>query len=421
MSEDDFKKTVLDSSVRLLTKAMPGTRSISLCVLMQAGSRDEEEHQQGLSHLLEHVLFKGTEKMNARQIAEAFDFIGADINAATAREYTTVYTRVMEEYLDRAVEIIVDMIREPLLDDNDLASEKQVVLEEINMHLDSPDEIVHDYLSKTMWGSHPLGHSVLGRHETISGSNSGILREFMRERYVGKRIVVVGTGAVDHGSIADLISRSFSGVKPGDAALRDDSIEPVKGVYIYRKDTEQAHIAIGSKGLPGGHSDRFALYIMDNILGGSMSSRLFQKIREELGLVYSIYSFSSMFTGMGMVGIYCGTHPEKAQQVLEMIIGELAGIRKNGFSATELERSKNHIKGGLLISSENSASVMNRIAKSEIQSGEHLSIDEVSTRIEKVTLDDLCRVFDATWGSGSASLAVVGPVDDGELSLSDDI
>ncbi|MBN2168622.1 MAG: insulinase family protein [Actinobacteria bacterium] len=421
INEDGFNKTVLDSSIRLLTKKMPGARSISLCVLIQAGSRDEGEHEQGISHLLEHVLFKGTSKMNARQIAEAFDFIGADINAATAREYTTVYTRVMEEYLDRAVEIIVDMVREPLLDDGDLDSEKKVVLEEINMHLDSPDEIVHDYLSRTMWGNHPLGHSILGRQETISGSSSAILRNFLHDRYVGKRIVVVGAGAVDHDSLAVLISRCFDGIGPGAEALRNDTIEPMKGVYIFRKDTEQAHIAIGSKGLPAGHPDRFALYIMDNILGGSMSSRLFQKIREELGLVYSIYSFSSMFTGMGMVGIYCGTHPDKAQEVLEMITDELIDIKKKGFDSKELERSKNHIKGTLLISSENSASTMNRIAKSEIQSDEYLSIDEVSERIEKVTLDDIYRVYDATWGSRSASLAVVGPVDDGELCLSDEI
>lgn len=421
MSEAGFNKTVLDSSVRLLTKSMPSARSVSLCLLIQAGSRDESEEEQGLSHLLEHVLFKGTDKMNARQIAEAFDFIGADINAATAKEYTSVYTRVMEEYLDRALEIILDMVREPLLDQNDLDSEKQVVLEEINMHLDSPDEVVHDYLARTMWGSHPLGHSVLGKQEIIENSSGESLRDFLRRRYVGKRMVVVGAGAVEHGALEKMLSEKLAGLDTGALSARDDSIEPLKGVYIYRKDTEQAHIAIGSKGLEGGHPDRFSLYIMDNLLGGSMSSRLFQKIREELGLVYSIYSYSSMYVGMGMVGIYCGTHPDKSQEVLELITGELSAIKKEGFNSQELQRSKNHIRGSLLISSENSASMMNRIAKSEILSGEHLSVDEASERIEKVTLDDIYRTFCETWGSNSTSLAVVGPVDDGELCLPDEI
>lgn len=421
MPEHELQRTVLNSSVRLLTKRTPGARSISLCALIQAGSRDEDEGEHGLSHLLEHMIFKGTGKMNARQIAEAFDFIGADINAATSKEYTTVYTRVMEEYLDRAVEIIIDMIRDPLIDSGDLESEKKVVLEEINMHNDSPDEMVHDFLARTIWGEHPLGHSILGSEEIIDGISPDVLREFFGKRYVGKRIVFVGAGSIDHDQVAGLLQQRMAGIETGTNADRGNSVDPGKGFYVYKKDTEQAHLAIGSMGLPGGHPDRFALHIMDNILGGSMSSRLFQKIREELGLVYSIYSYSSMFIGTGMVGIYCGTHPDNAQHVIEIIAGELTGIQKNGFKAEELERSKNHIKGSLLISSESSSNVMNRIAKSEIMGTEQLSIDEVIQRVEKVTLDDAMDIFDRTWGSKRASLAVVGPVNDGDLHLPDDI
>lgn len=421
MTEYELQRTVLNSSVRLLTKKMPGARSISLCALIQAGSRDEDEEEHGLSHLLEHVIFKGTGKMNAREIAEAFDFIGADINAATSKEYTTVYTRVMEEYMDRAVEIIIDMISDPLFDSGDLESEKKVVLEEINMYMDSPDEMVHDFLAQTIWGNHPLGHNILGSEEIIDGVSTNNLRGFFKQRYVGKRIVFVGSGSINHDHIAELLQRRLGGIEQGTGTDRNDSFEPLKGVYIHNKDTEQAHIAIGSIGLPGGHPDRFALHIMDNILGGSMSSRLFQKIREELGLVYSIYSYSSMFVDTGMVGIYCGTHPDNARKVLETITAELAGVHKSGFKTEELERSKNHIKGSLLISAENSSNVMNRIAKSEILGKEQLTIDEVIQRVENVTLDDAMRVFNETWGGKKTSLAVVGPLNDGDLCLPDDI
>jgi predicted Zn-dependent peptidase len=419
MKDEGLRRTVLASGVRVLTERVLETRSVSLGIWVDAGSRDEDKGEHGFSHFIEHMLFKGTPRMNARDIAEAFDHMGADINAGTGREHTSIYSRVLEEHLARAVEIAIDMARHPVMDPKEVDSERQVILEEINMHNDSPDEMVHDYLAVALWRDHPIGHSVLGDAEAIGSVDRDALADFHESRYVASRLVVTAAGSVDHEMFCDMIASHTDGLPRGTGAVRGDSMAvPYEGIFIHRKDTEQAHITIGSKGLPRKHPDRFALSVLDNMLGGSMSSRLFQKIREQLGLAYSIYSFSGLFLGMGMVGVYCGTHPSQAQKVIELIEDELIQARDEGFSAEELERAKNHIKGTLLISNEDSGNRMNRLAKAELSGGEHLTIDEIVERVQKVTIGDLHRVCEETWGGVGASLAVVGPFDDSGISLS---
>jgi predicted Zn-dependent peptidase len=418
MPSTRLQKTLLSSGIRVLTEAVPGVRSVSLGIWIDNGSRDESPRQRGLSHFLEHMLFKGIPGMNAREVAEAFDELGADINAVTGREHTAVYSRVTEEFLARVIEIASDMVIRPTMEKRDIDAERQVVLEEINMHNDSPDELVHDYLAKTMWGEHPIGHSVLGEGSVIRDVDADILSEFMKERYVASRMVVAAAGSVDHESICEMIQGRLVQVMSGDPSVRDDSLEtPLAGTTIENKPTEQAHITIGSRGLPKLHPDRFALAVADNIVGGSMSSRLFQRIREEKGLVYSIYSFSSMFIGMGIVGIYCGTHPSQAQTVIDLVAEEISRAVEYGFTARELERARKHIKGSLIISLEDSSNRMNRMAKAELAGGEHLSIDELVEKVEAVSLEDLERVMRETWGGPRASLAVIGPFSRGELIL----
>jgi predicted Zn-dependent peptidase len=417
--EPGLERTELGSGVRVLTERVPGARSVSLGIWIDTGSRDEVPGEHGLSHFVEHMLFKGTPRINAREIAEAFDHMGADINAATGREHTSIYSRMLEEHLEKALDITLDMARHSILDSGEMDSERQVVLEEINMHNDSPDEIVHDCLAFALWGDHPIGHSVLGEADSIMAVERDFLARFYQERYVASRMVLSAAGSVDHDGLCEMVTRLIDNVPRGDKAVREDSLPvPLTGKYVYRKDTEQAHIAFGSRGLPRRHPDRFALSIMDNILGGSMSSRLFQKIREQMGLVYSIYSFSGLFLGMGMVGVYCGTHPSQANKVIGLVEDELVRARDEGFDAEEIERAKNHIKGALVISNEDSGNRMNRIAKAEMSGGEHLTIDEMVERVESVTLEDLHRVFDETWGSVAASLAVVGPFEEDEVGLS---
>lgn len=409
----------MDSGVRVLTESVPGVRSISLGIWIDSGSRDEAAGERGLTHFLEHLIFKGTPSMGARQISEAFDNMGADINAVTGKEHSSVYSRVIDEYLPRAVEIIMDMIENPLLDPKEIDSERQVVLEEIAMHADSPDELVHDYLAKIMWGDHPLGHMVLGESGVIRTVHQDSLDAYHGERYVATRTVVAAAGAVDHRQICGLISDKIGLLPVGEPAVRDDALStPFSANQIIKKETEQAHICMGSKGLPRAHPDRFALAVMDNILGGSMSSRLFQHIREERGLAYSIYSYNGMFIGMGMVGIYCGTHPSQAQKVINLIEDELVKVRMSGFTSREMDRSKNHIKGSLIISNEDSGSRMSRIAKAELSGREHLTIDEIVERVERVSLEDLDRVFEESWGGAGVSLAVIGPFDEGTLNMS---
>jgi predicted Zn-dependent peptidase len=417
--DGSLQRTELDSGLRVLSQVVPGAKSVSLGIWIDTGSRDERPGEHGLSHFMEHMLFKGTPGLSARGIAEAFDFIGADINAATGREHTSVYSRVLKDHLPRAIEIVLDMVRYSLLDPVEMDSERQVVLEEINMHNDSPDETVHDFLAEALWGDHPIGHSVLGDTEVINTVGQDLLSTFYRDRYVASRIVVAAAGAVDHGELCDITGGLTEGLPPGSTAVRDDAmLVPRTSKSICKKDTEQAHIALGSKGLPRKDPDRFALSILDNMMGGSMSSRLFQRIREQMGLVYSVYSYTGLFLGMGMVGVYCGTHPTQAARVIELIEDELLLARDGGFQPRELERAKNHIKGSLLISNEDSGNRMNRIAKAEMSGGEHLTIDEIVDRVEKVTKDDLHRVFEETWGSVGASLAVVGPFDEDEIGLS---
>lgn len=418
MAPAPFKRTTLDSGIRVLSERVPEVRSISLGVWIDAGSRDESPGQQGLSHFLEHMLFKGTPTMNAMQIAEAFDHIGADINAATGREHTSIYSRMLEEYLDRAVEIVMDMAQHSVIDPKELDSERKVVLEEINMHNDSPDELVHDYLATILWGDHPIGHSVLGPEDVIKTVDREYMFEFCSERYVASRIVVSASGAVDHEVMCGLVEEYLKDLPPGRPIERAPLLKPLTGTRIVKKETEQAHITLGGQGLPRRHPDRFALSVMDNILGGSMSSRLFQRVREQLGLVYSIYSYSALFIGTGMVGIYAGTHPKQAARVIELIEEELLKVRDKGFTSEELERAKNHLKGSIYIGNEDSGNRMNRLAKAELSGGEHLTVDEMVDKVESVTMDDIHRLFDETWGAVGLSLAVIGPFEEDGLSLS---
>jgi predicted Zn-dependent peptidase len=419
MTDRPPSKTVLESGIKVLSEFIPEVRSVSLGIWIDAGSRDEDDREVGLTHLLEHILFKGTPRMNAKEIAEAFDHIGADLNASTGKEHTSIYSRVLGEYLPKAVEITIDMVLDPLMDPKDIDSERQVVLEEIAMHLDSPDELVHDYLAQTMWGKHPAGHMVLGDTKVVMGVERRSLLDFHKDRYVGSRMLVAAAGAVEHDELCEMIRVLTDSLSDGTPVIRDDSLEkPLAGSCVIHKDTEQANICIGSRGLRRGHPDRFALAVLDNVLGGSMSSRLFQKIREERGLAYSIYSYTGMMIGMGMVGIYCGTQPSQAQQVIELIEEILLAVKENGLRPEEIERAKKHIKGSLLISMEDSGNRMNRVAKTELSESEHLTIDDIVDRVERVESLDIERVFSNTWCGAGASLAVVGPLDEGSVGLS---
>lgn len=413
-----LERTGLDSGIRVLSEKLPGVRSVSLGIWIDTGSRDEADNEAGLTHFLEHLLFKGTERLDARGIAETFDGIGADINAFTGREHTALSTRVLDRHLDEAVGVMMEMLSGSVMEPGEIDSERKVVLEEIAMHADSPDELVHDHLAAAMWGGHPVGHAILGRADVINSVDRESLMEFYRARFVGSRVVVAAAGAIDHGRLSEIIAAQGAGMACGEPADRSSPPPgPLAGRNTFYKETEQAHICLGAGGLCRNHPDRFALAVMDNMLGGSMSSRLFQSVREQRGLAYSIYSYSGLLIDTGMVGIYCGTQPGQAQEVIALIEAELEKVRKEGFTKEEIARAKNHITGSLYISLEDSGNRMGRIAKAEISKGEQLTVDELVSRVEGVTGEDITRVFERTWSTPGLSLAVVGPFRDGSISL----
>ncbi|MDD5748925.1 MAG: pitrilysin family protein [Actinomycetota bacterium] len=417
MSKPIVERTVFPCGIKVVSEEIPSANSISLSALINTGSRDENKNEAGFSHFLEHMVFKGTPRFSAKEIVWEFDNMGADINAVTGREYTSFFTRTLEENLSKALEILFDMVKTPLLDERDLQSEKQVVLEEIAMHLDSPDELALEYLTKAIWKDHPAGNDILGDVKLIKNMKRNDLERFHVKSYVSERMLVCAAGRVTHELLSEHVEKQISGIKSGDPPDRSNLPEYSSSKIILKKDTEQANICIGSPGLPTGHPDRFALVLADNILGGSMSSRLFQKIREEKALAYSIYSFSTMLIGAGMVGIYCGTHPENTKQVVKLIENELIRIAEDGFDREELIRAKNHIKGSLLISMEDIGNRMNKIAKAELSETEIMSVDEILENIMSVTLEDVSRVYSSTWGSGKRALAVVGPFGEQDISL----
>jgi len=305
------------------------------------------------------------------------------------------------------------------MDPGETDFERKVLLEEIALNMDSPDELVNDYIAVVMWGDHPVGHSVLGEARVIEQVRREGLLSFRDSRYVGSRMVVTAAGAVDHDALVSTVSSLTEGLSPGTPSDRSLSLaRPLSGKIIFGKETEQAHVCVGSMGLRRNHPDRFALAVMDNMLGGSMSSRLFQSIREKRGLSYAVGSYTALFIGMGMVGIYCGTHPSQVQEVIDIIESELAAVRESGFTEEEITRAKNHLAGSLLISMEDSGNRMNRMAKTELAGGEHLEVEEMVARVEKVTASDVEKVFSETWDGAALSLAVVGPFDEGDIALS---
>jgi predicted Zn-dependent peptidase len=414
-----IRRSVYESGMRLITEQMPGVRSITLGIWVSAGSRDEAPGIAGASHFLEHLLFKGTHRRTARDIAEAFDAVGGDLNAYTAKEHTTFYCRVLDRDLPMAVDHLCDMVQDSLIRSPDVDAERQVILEEINMHEDTPDELVHELFAQTLWVDHPLGRPVLGTVETISSLSRDRIRRFWKRHYVPANFVVVAAGNLTHEKVARLVeSRLDTGprVRQGSPEVRAGGrIPPASGrSAIRRRETEQAHISIGTAGLSRSDPRRFAFGLVNNAVGGGMSSRLFQEIREKRGLVYSVFSYHTMYAETGMFCVYAGTTPSRANEVLSIVTRELEDVGEKGLTPDELDRAKSHMKGSLALSQEDTGGRMTRLGKSEIGHGEILSIDQVIERIDAVTADEAQDVAEAVL-SRPRAVTVIGPFHEGEF------
>ena len=407
-----FERTTLDSGVTIVTERMNEVRSVTVGLWFDVGARDEPEELAGTSHFLEHLLFKGTGTRSAKDIADAFDAVGGDINAFTGKEYTCYYSRVLDDDLPMAMEILSDMVTNSMIAPEEFESERKVILEEIAMHEDAPDELVHDLFYRSMWDGHPLGRPVLGYNASIGAVTRDQVATYWHDRYSAPNLVVAAAGHVDHDDLVARVEALFSSSEGRRNLRSGNPPAPKPGVSVHRRPTEQAHIVLGTEGLPRNHEDRHALAVLDTILGGGMSSRLFQEVREKRGLAYSVFSYRSLFADAGTFGVYAGTTPQNAETVIDIVRAEIDSILSDGVTPAELERAKGHVRGSIVLSAEDPGSRMNRLGKQQLTTGKILSIDEMIERFNGIQLEDIERVTQTVLGSNAFRVTVVGPFDE---------
>ena len=381
-------KHTCSNGIRVVLETIPTVRSVTIGVWIGTGSRYETEATNGISHFIEHMLFKGTATRSAREIAEAFDKVGGQVNAFTSKEYTCLYAKVLDEHASYAVDVLADMLFNSVFDAEELNREKQVIYEEIKMYEDTPDDRVHDLLSEATYGHHPLGFPILGTEATLSEFDAAKLREYIATHYLPEEIVVSIAGNVDE-KILPMIDQVFRSYEAKKTTLPETQPQFFTGKIGRKKETEQAHLCLGFNGLPIGDGDLYRLSVMNNILGGSMSSRLFQEVREERGLAYSIFSFHTAYKDSGILTIYGGTGADQLQKLYDTIFITLDELVKKGVTENELVNSKEQIKGNMMLSLESTSSRMSRNAKNELLLGRHRPLDELTQLIDQVTLAEV--------------------------------
>ena len=402
--------STLDSGVRVVTEAMPSVRSIALGFWIRSGSRDEPVEQAGISHFLEHLLFKGTERFSSREIDEVFDAMGAEVNAGTGKETTSVFSRFLDRHLEHAFDVLQDMVLRPAYPDID--SERQVVIEEIAMYEDEPSDKVHDVLSEAIFGDHPLGRPIIGTADVISTVPVPTISEWHDRRYTGANIVIAAAGNLEHDAVVEMVSNAVAvdGAAAKAVTASPNGVTPV--LRFHEKETEQYHLCMGGPGIPRGDDRRFALRVLDTILGGSTSSRLFQEVREKRGLAYAVFSYASHYLDSGQVALYVGTRPDNVGEAMDVIGTELARLQADGVSEEELERARENVKGRTVLSMESTLTRMNRLGSSILMDVPLLSVDEVLAAFDAVTLEDVVALARELWAPERMSAAGVGGSED---------
>jgi predicted Zn-dependent peptidase len=409
-----YELTTLDNGIRVITESMPEVRSAAVGCWVDTGSRDENPPEAGSSHFLEHLLFKGTEKLSAREIAETFDAIGAESNAFTSKEYTCYWARMRDEDLPLGLGLLAEMTQRPAFRPADIESERHVVLEEINMNEDDPTDVAYERFARSLWQGHLLEFPILGTRESINATTPEIIRGYWERRYTPKSMVVAVAGNVTHQAVVDEVASEF-GDWSGEAIAHDHSAPPTEPrVKVEKRDTEQAHIVLGGEGLTRDDDRRFAFGVLTHVMGGGMSSRLFREIREIRGLAYAVYMFRWPFADSGAYGVYVGTTPSQTAEVLKLVNEELDKAVSDGISPGELERAKGHTKGSLALSLEDPNSRMSRLGRNELAGMEHLSVDEIVAKVEAVTTDDVQELAVEVFGRPKV-IGATGPFDSDEL------
>jgi len=412
------KKYTLSNGLRVVVEYIPTCRSVSFGIWVKTGSRNESVDNNGISHFIEHMLFKGTTTRSAKDIADLFDGIGGNVNAFTSKEYTCYFAKVLDEHLPLAADVLSDMFFNSTLAPEELAKEKNVILEEIAMYEDTPDDKVHDEASRAAFGDHPLAYSILGLEERLSAMQPDDLRQYMDERYTLENTVVSVAGNVEEGKLLELLEKHFGAFnkhsKDGGSIMQAPGFQ---GDYIFfKKKTEQNHICLSFPGCSITDPKLYAMILLNNAMGGGMSSRLFQEIREKRGLAYSVYSYHTSYADSGLFTVYAGTAPKQTKDVLDLTLEQLEQLRVHGLSAEELHRGKEQLKGSLILSLESTSSRMNRLGKNELMLGQHYTLDELLNRIDSVKMEDVVQVTERML-SVPFAVAMVGTSDKAAAQL----
>ena len=409
-----FNKTLLPNGIRIITESLPHSKVVSVGVWIDAGSRDEHDLNSGSAHFVEHMLFKGTGKRSAQELAREFDVLGGSANAFTSRENTCLHATVMDSNLPKLVELFTDLLADSLFSDEEIERERQVILQEIHMVEDMPDDHIHDLFAALLWGVHPLGKSILGSPEIVAAMDSRKLREYVQKYYTADKIVVAAAGNVEHAAFAALWQKAFDKfVQRADPVLaRNEPLMLPSDCRIYAKPLEQAHILLGAYGLSVIDADRFGFLLLNVLLGGNMSSRLFQEIREKRGLAYSIYSYIAAYSDSGYLAIYLGVDKESVNESLALIAKEISILQKTPVPGKELANAKDFVKSGLFLSMENMEAIMTRIARNEMNFGKYIPLEEVLDSIDRVTGEDIMRLGSRVFGRQELTIAGLGPLED---------
>jgi predicted Zn-dependent peptidase len=415
-----YKKTTLPNGLRVLTETMPAVRSASIGIWADVGSSLETRDDRGISHLVEHMLFKGTARRSARDIAETMDGVGGNLNAFTDKETTCYYAKVIDRHVPLALDVLADMFLHSTFEPAELAKEQKVVLEEIKMYEDSPDELIHDLFLQTMWSGSNLGDPTIGFVDTVTSIAPNDLRRHMARHYAPNSVVVAAAGNVDHERFVELVAECFADFKGTSELFTPDAPPTTPGTLVRHKDSEQAYVVLGSRGLSARDDRRFALSVLDTVLGGGMSSRLFQEIREKRGLVYTVYSFQAAYREAGLFGIYAGTSPENVQPCIDVIAEQLAALRNVRISEAELHLAKEHIKGSLTLALESTSSRMIRLGRNEFTLGRQMPPEEIEERIDAVTGAEITEIAQDLFAEDQLGLCILGPVDEASIAFNRD-
>jgi len=414
-----FNKTVLDNGIRIVSHEMPDNRSVSLGIWVENGSRHESDVENGISHFIEHLLFKGTERRSAAEIAEEMDAVGGVLNAFTSKENTCYYAKVLDENLPLAIDLLTDIFLQSSFDAEEIERERSVILQEISQAEDTPDDYVHDLFNLDFFQNHPIGRPICGRAETVSRFRRDDIVNFFKSRYLPQRVIVSAAGNLRHAALVEEMARRLGSVPNGGTggyALKPEinpSPQMARGVYPHVKSLEQVHLCLGVAGIHQAHPKRYVAYVLNTLLGGGMSSRLFQEIREKRGKAYSVYSFSSSYKDVGYLGVYAGTSLESIEEVVELIARELQKLAAGEVTEEELRRTRGQLVGGTMLGLESTDSWMSHIARNEIYFGRAVATDEICRRIRAVSRADVIELASELFAADAMTLTLLGDFADG--------